>query len=428
MYKKEKSMDKTPEELYKERLKRIDDVIQLKVPDRVPFFPLTHFLAAGYVGLSAEEAFYQTDKWFAANKTMILDLEPDLYFPPATAVYPGNSLDILQCTQLTWPGHGSPPNSTYQFVEREYMKADEYDAFLSDPADFIVRVYLPRIFKALEPFQKLPSLTALFIQGYKGSVTSAVLTNPEITQAFKALYEAGIESASYLAQSAKFDKDMAALGFPQGVAASIYVAFDYISDMLRGMRGVMLDMYRQPDKLIEAMDRIFPILTNAGIAAAKRSGNPRVWIALHRGSDGFLSPKQFEKFYWPWLRKLFLTLIEEGLTPCPFVEGDYTSRLHYFRELPKGKILAFIDATDIFKAKEIIGDRICIAGDMPPLLLQTGTPEQIRDHAKKLIDTVGRDGGFVMAARTVLDDANPQLVKVWADFTREYGVYSSIKD
>lgn len=421
---KGEEMNKTPDELYKERLKRVEDAIQLKAPDRVPFFPLTHFLAAKYVGLPADEAFYHTDRWFEANKTMFLDLEPDLYFPPSTALYPGTSLDILQCTQITWPRHGSPLGSTYQFIEKEFMKADEYDAFLSDPTDYLIRIYLPRIFKSLEPLRKLPSLTALFIQGYKGSLTSAAFANPEIAHALESLYKAGLESASYLAQSAKFDQEMAALGFPQGVAVSIYVAYDYISDMLRGMRGIMLDMFRQPQKLIDAMDRIYPILTGAGIAAAKRSGNPRVFIPLHRGSDGFMSLKHYETFYWPWFKRLLLTLIEEGLTPCPFVEGDYTSRLHYFNELPKGKILAFFDRTDIFKAKKIIGDTVCVAGDIPLLLLKVGTPDQIKDATKRVIDGAGSNGGFIMSARTVLDDADPKLVKLWADFTREYGVYS----
>lgn len=50
-------MDKTPEELYRSRLQRVEDAIQLKVPDRVPFFPLTHFLAAKHAGITAEEAF-----------------------------------------------------------------------------------------------------------------------------------------------------------------------------------------------------------------------------------------------------------------------------------------------------------------------------------------------------------------------------------
>lgn len=88
------------------------------------------------------------------------------------------------------------------------MTADEYDAFLSDPADYVLRVYLPRIFKALEPLQRLPSLTALFLQRYKGSVTSAALASPDIAGAFESLYRSGLESARFLARSAQFDKEM----------------------------------------------------------------------------------------------------------------------------------------------------------------------------------------------------------------------------
>jgi hypothetical protein len=47
----------------------------------------------------------------------------------------------------------------------------------------------------------------------------------------------------------------------------------------------------------------------------------------------------------------------------------------------------------------------------------------VKAYAKKLIDVVGNDGGFIMSSNTVLDYARPDLVKVWVDFTREYGVY-----
>ena len=120
-------MEKTPREKLEKRLKRIEDALQLKEPDRVPFLPMTHFFAANYVGMTGEEAFYDREKWFAANKKMTLDLDLDLYFPPLVGVYPGRSLDILGCKQIKWPGHGAPSNSTYQFVEGEYMKANEYD-------------------------------------------------------------------------------------------------------------------------------------------------------------------------------------------------------------------------------------------------------------------------------------------------------------
>ena len=136
-----------------------------------------------------------------------------------------------------------------------------------------------------------------------------------------------------------------------------------------------------------------------------------------------MSLKQFETFYWSSLKRLILALIDEGLTPYPFFEGDYTSRLEYLAELPKGKILGLFDATDIFKAKEILGDTMCISGMMPLSLLQTGTPQQVKDYTRKLIDVVGKGGGFIMGPRSAMDEADPELVKVWVDFTREYGKY-----
>ena len=60
---------------------------------------------------------------------------------------------------------------------------------------------------------------------------------------------------------------------------------------------------------------------------------------------------------------------------------------------------------------------------MPLSLLQVGTPDLVREYAKKLVDVVGKEGGFVMGPRSAMDEADPKLVKVWVDFTKEYGVY-----
>ena len=60
---------------------------------------------------------------------------------------------------------------------------------------------------------------------------------------------------------------------------------------------------------------------------------------------------------------------------------------------------------------------------MPLTLLKAGTPEQIKAYSKKLIGVVGRDGGFIMSSNTVLDDADPELVRVWIACTRENGLY-----
>jgi uroporphyrinogen-III decarboxylase len=136
-----------------------------------------------------------------------------------------------------------------------------------------------------------------------------------------------------------------------------------------------------------------------------------------------MSIKQFERFYWPGLKALILGLMERGQRPLVFFEGDYTSRLEYLLELPKGSIFAHMDTTDIFQAKEVIGGHLCFSGNVPCSIIQTGTPEGVREYCKKMIDVCANDGGFIMSTRSPVDDAEPECLKAMIDFTKEYGVY-----
>lgn len=142
-----------------------------------------------------------------------------------------------------------------------------------------------------------------------------------------------------------------------------------------------------------------------------------------RGSDDFMSMKQFDTFYWPTFKRLVLALIDRGAIPCIFFEGNFTSRLEYLLEFPKGKVLARLDTTDIFRAKEVLKDHMCIEGNVPSTLLQMGTVQDVKDHCKKLIDVIGKDGGYILAPRSSTDEVKPENLKVMIEFTQEYGVY-----
>ncbi len=412
------------EALFKERQQRIQDAIALRVPDRVPiWFQDLGFFPARYGGITYKEAMYDSGKLFSAYKKTIMELAPDMYFNPGHCIHtPGDALEAMGCKQIKWPGDGVGPNQTFQFVEDEYMLADEYDLILRDPSDYTLRVLMPRVFGKLEVFGQLPPITGL-LMGYFGMPSLSVIAIPEFARAFESFYKASQALLRHVAANAEYQKDMVDGGFPCSAGAITLAPFDVISDALRGMKGTMLDMYRRPQELLKLIDYLTPNQINSAISLTKMTGNPGVFIPLHRGADGFMSLKQFETFYWPSLKNLLLTLIDNGLTPCPFFEGDYTMRLKYLAELPKGKILGLFDATDIYKAKEALGNVMCISGMMPLSLLQVGSPDSVRDYAKKLIDVVGKGGGFVMGPRSIMDEANVELVKVWVEFTKEYGVY-----
>ena len=220
-----------------------------------------------------------------------------------------------------------------------------------------------------------------------------------------------------------FGKEITELGFPSYQCGAAKAPFDILGDTLRGTKGIMLDMYRQPDKLLQAMEAITPLLINMGVSAAKGFGNPIVFIPLHKGADGFLSDKQFRTFYWPSLRKVLMGLIEEGVIPFCWAEGGYNSRLEAITDLPKGKTAWLFDRIDIAKAKETVGEIACIGGTMPIDLLTVGTPQQVKDHVKKCIDTAGKDGGYIMANGAFFDRVKWENLKAMVDFTKEYGVY-----
>jgi uroporphyrinogen-III decarboxylase len=137
-----------------------------------------------------------------------------------------------------------------------------------------------------------------------------------------------------------------------------------------------------------------------------------------------MSDEQFKTFYWPYLRRGMLALIEKGIIPVVYWEADVESRLEHIADVPKGKVIYHVSATDMEKAKSALGGIAAIAGNVPNILLLSGTPDDVREYCKKLIDTVGKDGGFIMDTEVMLDEAKPENLKAMIDFTKEHGVYS----
>jgi hypothetical protein len=417
------TMSETAEELYIQREKRANDAIALRKPDRVPIMVLFGFFAARYAGFTIQEVMYDPDKMLQAQLKAVIEFEPDLDMNPYGTRFLGPILESLDFKQLLWPGHGLTSDHSYQFVEDEYMTADEYDHFLLDTTDFMMRRYWPRACGGLKGFEKLPPLHNI-ISYYMGIPSGfGAFSLPEVVEALDVLKKAGQESVRLGSYSRLFVEKAKEAGFPMQFGALSQAPFDTLGDFFRGTKGLMLDMYRRPDKVIKACEHLLPFMLEMAINGYKASGNPRVFIPIHKGLDGFMSLDQFKKFYWPTLRELMVELIKQGLNPCPLWEGDCTSRLEIIKDIPQGKACYAFEATDMIKAKKVLGGRVCIRGNVPLSVLIAGTPEDVRTHVKALIDFVGKDGGYIMDSSTGLDDAKPENVKAMFKATREYGIY-----
>jgi hypothetical protein len=415
-------MDKETEALWKERNQRVMDAIHLKIPDRVPIELSFSYFPATYAGIQPAAAYYDYDKWLAATKKTVVDFAPDsVYYVQAFS--PGKVMEYLEPKQTKWPGYGVSPEHGHQAVEGEWMKGDEYDAYFEDPSDYALRVLLPRTLGVMEPFKNLPPLSMLSGFGTFGALAlGEALARPDVEKAVETLKKAAREWAEWRPKMAEFSKEIEELGFPVGGIGG-GAPFDVFSDSLRGMRGAMLDMYERPEQLLKGCEQQLEKSLGRIKMMPPPGENPRATLYLHRGADGFMSLKQFERFYWPGLKGVILALVDKGYTPCVFFEGSYTQRLEYLLELPRGKVVAHLDSTDIYKAKEILKDHMCIRGNVPATLLHAGTVQEVKDYCKKLIDDIGKDGGLIVCPRSSPEKSKPENLKAMIDFTKEYGVY-----
>jgi len=423
MTEKKVSTSLTQEQLaYQAREKRVWDAIRLQKPDRVPIVCYDEYFSLKQGGVTPADAYYDVDRASKAFLENVVKFNWDMV--SIFGNLPGSVGETIGLTSNKWAGFNLSENQEFQFVEKEYMLADEYDQFLKDPSDFVIRKMWPRMATGLEPFGSFPSFLMLS-HSYTPIAELAIFAGqPDVREMLEKLISIGEKMSLYTAGLNKTVELMKEKGFPVFIEVPAHAPFDWISDYFRGIKGTMLDMYYQPDKLKAAINLITPQMIEYTISTAIEMGARTVSIPLHRGADPFMSNEQFAEFYWPSLKELLMALIDAGLTPSPYWEGSYTNRLEFLAELPPGKIWGHFDVIALQKAKEVIGESMCFWGNVPAQILISGTPDLTRDYVRKLIDIFGDNGGLIVDGAVGIPK-EAKLENVWAmtEAVFEYGVY-----
>lgn len=416
-----------PSAEYQARRQRLDAAMHMQRPDRIPVVPLViHYYPTRVRGISNADAMYHMDRTLQAWRDATLEHDWDAA-PPAGPVPAAQPLELLGVKQLAWPGGAIADNLPFQWIEGEYMMQEEYDELLADPNGFTVKKLWPRVSNTLTPVSEMlqapPLPLLLFSNAYSlPRFLGNKIAHPRTVELLEKALELARVTRRQNTLVKHYTREMMALGFPFAWSGVTFTAFDNISDTLRGMRGTMLDMYQVPDKLLALIDLFTPYTINASIAMADAARSRGVFIPLHRGAGGFMSNKQFEKFYWPCLKALIQGLIDAGLIPIPLLEGDYTPRLEYLAELPRAKVVGHFDVIDRHKAKKTVGDVMCYWGNVPASIMCTGTPAQVKDDVKALIDMFGDSGLIIDSTVGIPDEAKRENVQALSDAVREYGI------
>jgi hypothetical protein len=379
---------------------RLQSVIALGAPDRVPVAPMIYYFAAFYAGITVHELWSDPKKYeFAINKCYD-DLGPwDIYYP----INPVNTAAyvFILPMKVKYAGIDLPADAICQVIEEAIMTADEYKSLANSGIPTTLLKYLNFMLTLAGRVQREPQEGLAAKLRIFGRLLRQV---PAWREEFPKWRERDVAIQHGLCAEAPFDT----------------------FSMSRGVFDFSYDLMDDPEPLAEAAMTLSHGYVRICDSFTKLTGVRRMLVFCHRTSNDFISPKQFETYALPSLKNIVDGLVARGITPILHCDGNWDKNLELLRAFPKAKVvLQFDSRTDIFRAKEIIGDHCCIFGDVPAQLQAFGGKEEVSDYCKKLIEVVGKDGGFILGAGCeVAPNARPENVKAMIDAVKRFGYYS----
>jgi len=398
-------MAKDMEQLYAQRLKRYVTAMRNEKPDMIPIRPFVAEFTAKYAGYTCQEVTHDFEKAFIAARKCAADFDWDAVVANMVYVWTG----LTQAIGLKYyavPGIDISPDTGFQYLEPPedgaFMKPDEYDQLIEDPTGFLFNVWLPRVSSDVSAMGQPTS--------YRNNLS---------------FLKGGMAMLSYFNG---FGKQIELLrtqsGTVSAIAGILKAPFDIIADKLRGYLGLLTDLFERPAKVLAACEAMMPHLLHVALSGADPDKNVPIGFWMHRGCVPFVSHEHFNKFYWPTLKPIIEEIWARGHQVLFYAEGNWNAHLKSFAELPEKSIVYHVDQADIFEVHKALGDKFCVSGGIPNFLLSYGTPQEVRDYCKKVIDGVARDGGYIMDAGAIMqDDTKVENVRAMTELTREYGVY-----
>jgi len=420
-------MDEKTLQLMEERRQRLEDVSKGQEPDRVPIYASTMLFPAKYAGYTAYEVLFDYEKYREAALRVAKEFNFDLFRAstglegiflvlaffrnaPELARYlrfiTGPFHQILRDVYTKWPGVELDENAHPQFIGKEIMKADEYDAFVENPVEFVNRVALPRICQSLRE---------------SGSAEYNV-----------ALAKFGAEIQKTIENLTLTGKKLAELGYPSIPTAQGHAPLDFISDILRDIKGMSLDLYRVPDKVKAAVEAVTPVIIEmaqkTGMdpkTSKKVFGTDVVWCFFPLHMTEYLKPELYNEYYWSYLNKVFHKVADMGMINFVLFEGKHDAHLETLLEAPKKKVIGVFEKTDPRKVREVLGDHIILVSGPPNSLLIGGTPQKVEEYMKGLLEDC-KEGGMMIYLGVdggISRDAKPENVKAVIEAVEKYGRY-----
>ena len=380
---------------------RIQACVRLQQPDRVPVVPLFYYFVAHYNGITYRDL-AEPKKYYQGLSRVFDDLGPwdANYFINA---YDREVFAFIIPMKMLEPGYELPADVVRQFLEEEVMKEGDYDW-------------------VMEAARKHPNLAYLrfFVEKLMPGIWDHI---PGGWRSYKACLPMIARNVAILRREFFLWERKGVTPF---YALPFEAAFDNFS-LARGLVNFSRDLTYRPEKIAAAAEALTESYAFLVKRICRLMGIKRAEVFVHRSSNDFISPKQFRELSLPSLKTLIERLALDGIPVILHCDGCWDHNLEELRKLPAGCAVFQGDgSTDIFKAKEVIGDRMCIYGDVPANLLALGSASEVDEYCHRLIEEVGRGGGFILGSGCELaPNAKPENVKVMCESVVKYGYYGT---
>ena len=371
--------------VYQEKKNRFFDMLFDRDPDRVPIYAT----AEAWVTRNAGFTFQETHVYNLPKLKEALDwLNDNIYLD---AIWGTTLQHPVKMLNLFGEGHYNINDDGFQFVtgRAKLMEETEYPEMIADYNRFLREKIIPR---------KFPIFTKI-------SKEEAADLLAEAVKEFA--YWAGMNT-----ELTKYGEEE--LGLPMVCKAAFRQPIDQILDAYRDFSGLFVDLRRRPQEVLELIETIYPAMRGKALRAGINPEDPDgvIFNPLHTAT--FLNKKQFEKFYFPVMKRLQEDINGAGMQILYFCEDDWTPFMDIIQDLPDGNNAFMFESGDPVYIKSRISKKGCYVGGIDTELLKMGTVEQCVDRAKWCLENLAPGGRYIFAPTKSFINKNDAKVENYA--------------
>ncbi len=197
-----------------------------------------------------------------------------------------------------------------------------------------------------------------------------------------------------------------------------------LAGQLCGVEKLMIATIRDT-QFVENLTRITTAASKRYVEANIAAGADIIVAADPTASSSLISPDMFKTLASPCLKEVLGVAVKNGVIPALHVCGQTSPILELMCDTG-AKILEIDHLVDLGKAKQEVGERVCLQGNIDPTnLLLTGTPEAVERAAKNCIEQAASGGRYILSSGCEIPPAAPlPNIQALVSAAVKYGRYN----